>query len=542
MREDDGAAERGERPEEAAAAPPGPSYEAGEDDYYGSGAFEEESPGEGAVEFALDGSAPAPAPSEAPEAKAGAERGETPEETAAPAEPEAAPGEEPPNWRDRAAKLPGALPPGLLRWVALATCVTLAPLVYLTTSRQRARQRAPAPSAEEAAAEERAGGAAVPSGRDLDAAERSVSESLEASRRQREEAARREREELEARRAEILESAADRAEALLRDGAGGAASEVRDGARAVAPPALELETEQVQAMRESLRIEELQREARAPRANPLVLDRPAGEAPSAAPAPAAPDRPAPSAADRILAAADDTRTQMERLRAQLLEQELGPAPAPAPPPASAPPATPAAEAPRDPNRLLREGALLPAVLTTSLDSRLPGPANAMISRTVRARDRRTVLIPRGTKMLGRFAAAGQSGRRLGITFHRLIFPDGRDLSLSTLALDRMGRAGFADSVNSHYAQRFAAVGLLGLITALPQALVARSARGTGAGGGVVAQSAMQQAGAQMAGPAQQAVQPMLERQATVKVRAGTEIRIRLESDLEIPPARTGRGD
>lgn len=114
------------------------------------------------------------------------------------------------------------------------------------------------------------------------------------------------------------------------------------------------------------------------------------------------------------------------------------------------------------------GTVIPALLITAVNSDLPGDLVAQVSRDVYdSRTQRTLLVPRGTKLIGRYdnqIVAGQS--RLLIAWTRLLFPDGRSLTLPGLALvDEQGRAGAPGNVNNHLTRVFGNAVLLSAIGA-----------------------------------------------------------------------------
>lgn len=119
---------------------------------------------------------------------------------------------------------------------------------------------------------------------------------------------------------------------------------------------------------------------------------------------------------------------------------------------------------RNPSQVLPQGAVIPAVLETSLNSDLPGYARALVSRDVRSFDGKTVLIPRGSRLVGQY----KSGLSLGVTrafviWNRVIRPDGVSVELGSPATDDMGQAGLAGSVDTHFAKRFGSAILLSVI-------------------------------------------------------------------------------
>lgn len=81
--------------------------------------------------------------------------------------------------------------------------------------------------------------------------------------------------------------------------------------------------------------------------------------------------------------------------------------------------------------IVNQGASIQAVLMTRIDTRVPGPITAMVSRTVYdSRSQRTPLIPQGSRLIGSYDASVNAGMdRIPVTFTRLILPDGRAVNL-----------------------------------------------------------------------------------------------------------------
>ena len=62
------------------------------------------------------------------------------------------------------------------------------------------------------------------------------------------------------------------------------------------------------------------------------------------------------------------------------------------------------------------------------------------------------------------AVLGQDQERLAVSFHRLIYPDGRWVTLDFHGLNQVGEGALKDQVNRHYFSMFAAVGAVGIIS------------------------------------------------------------------------------
>jgi len=118
-----------------------------------------------------------------------------------------------------------------------------------------------------------------------------------------------------------------------------------------------------------------------------------------------------------------------------------------------------------------EGTSIDTVLVNRLDGEFAGPLKVMVTNPVYSQDRQHLLVPEGTFILGdvqKVAALGQ--KRLAVTFHRLLMPDGYSVDLDQFhGLDQAGSAGLKDQVNNHYLQIFGASIALGIISGAAQA-------------------------------------------------------------------------
>jgi type IV secretion system protein VirB10 len=111
-----------------------------------------------------------------------------------------------------------------------------------------------------------------------------------------------------------------------------------------------------------------------------------------------------------------------------------------------------------------EGAVIPAVLETALNSDLPGYARAVVTRDVRGFNGSHVLVPRGSRLIGQYKAGVALGQsRAFVIWTRLIRPDGATVELSSPATDALGRGGLDGDVDRHFFQRFGGAILLSLL-------------------------------------------------------------------------------
>ncbi|MGC8549827.1 MAG: TrbI/VirB10 family protein [Acidobacteriaceae bacterium] len=177
-----------------------------------------------------------------------------------------------------------------------------------------------------------------------------------------------------------------------------------------------------------------------------------------------------------------------------------------------------------------EGTTIDTVLTNRLDSDFAGPVTVMVTNPVYSRDRQHVLIPAGTFILGDTQKIGSMGqRRLAVTFHRMIMPDGYGVDLDQFhGLDQIGDTGLKDKVNHHYLQIFGASIALGVI--------AGATESTTYGGYTESGSDMYRQG--MASSLSQSSADVLDRfiniPPTITIREGHRIKVYITQDMLLP--------
>ncbi len=116
--------------------------------------------------------------------------------------------------------------------------------------------------------------------------------------------------------------------------------------------------------------------------------------------------------------------------------------------------------------IITQGAMLPAVLETALNSDLAGYARAVVSRDVRSFDGRAVLIPRGSRVIGQYRSAVALGQsRIFVIWSRVIRPDGVSVQIGSPGADALGRAGLQGDIDRHFFSRFGGSILLSVLNA-----------------------------------------------------------------------------
>ena len=188
---------------------------------------------------------------------------------------------------------------------------------------------------------------------------------------------------------------------------------------------------------------------------------------------------------------------------------------------------------------LIEGTVIETVLINRLDGSFAGPVECLVTTPVYSHDRQRIVIPSGARVLGSAAPVQTWGEsRLAVSFHRLVMPDGRSVSLDRFkGLDQIGETGLKDEVNRHYLQVFGASLAIGALSGLAQ-------YGTTGGLGTTsfADEYRQAAGASLAASTGRVLDRYLNVLPTITIREGYRIKVYLTNDLDLPAyAPTGLG-
>jgi type IV secretory pathway VirB10-like protein len=117
-----------------------------------------------------------------------------------------------------------------------------------------------------------------------------------------------------------------------------------------------------------------------------------------------------------------------------------------------------------------EGSVFEGVVTNHIDGGLSGPILIMLTTDYYSHDHQQLLLPQGTRLIGSVQAVNSSqARKMVVTFHRAICPDGFSVDLDKFAgLDPLGTTGLATKVDNRYFQTFAVAAAIGGLGGLAQ--------------------------------------------------------------------------
>jgi type IV secretion system protein VirB10 len=114
--------------------------------------------------------------------------------------------------------------------------------------------------------------------------------------------------------------------------------------------------------------------------------------------------------------------------------------------------------------LLPKGAFVDCTLETAIDSTLPGMTTCVTATDTFSADGSTVLMERGTKLVGETRGQVQQGSaRVFVLWTEARTPTGVVIPLDSPGTDELGRSGLAGQVNRHFFERFGAAILITVI-------------------------------------------------------------------------------
>lgn len=190
--------------------------------------------------------------------------------------------------------------------------------------------------------------------------------------------------------------------------------------------------------------------------------------------------------------------------------------------------------PPGPRAIVHQGAVIPAVLVTEINSDMPGQITAMVTMDVFDSIRGdNLMIPKGSRIIGSYNTDIRPGQeRVMAAFQRIIRPDGSSMDLGAMVGgNAIGQAGLNDQVNNHFWRMFSSSFLIAGVSWLfdrnqPDTVIVNN---------TTSQSPTQATGQIL----QDIAKSTLERNRTIPptliIRSGHKLNILVNRDIAIPP-------
>jgi type IV secretion system protein VirB10 len=196
-----------------------------------------------------------------------------------------------------------------------------------------------------------------------------------------------------------------------------------------------------------------------------------------------------------------------------------------------------------PDALLVRGTYIRCVLETRIVTDVAGFTSCIVTEPTYSINGRTLLLPRGSKLLGRYGLDEVSRERVAVIWDRLTTPDGVDVAMSSPGVDQLGGAGHPGDRNEHWGSRVGSALLVSLISdAFKYAGQKNGPTSTTTyGNGFVAEQPFESNTARaLEGLADQAVRDSAGRRATVTINQGTVVNVYVSRDIDFSQVMAGR--
>lgn len=201
----------------------------------------------------------------------------------------------------------------------------------------------------------------------------------------------------------------------------------------------------------------------------------------------------------------------------------------------------------DPRYMITQGKIIDTVLESAINTDLPGVIRGVVSRDVYAEAGRSVLIPKGSRVIGSYSADVKQGQaRIYIVWNRIIRPDGIDAMIDSPSVDLLGRSGQPGTVDSKYLEIFSSSLLLSTITIAfaagtdgltggGQITQGETGSGDSTTSGDVTSIAVLDAVKDFSGTVSDIAGSAISTKPTITVNQGTRVKIFVNRDIKFPP-------
>ena len=183
---------------------------------------------------------------------------------------------------------------------------------------------------------------------------------------------------------------------------------------------------------------------------------------------------------------------------------------------------------------LWQGSIFEAVLTSELNTDLPGEITARIAKNIySSQDGRYLLIPQNSLLYGTYnSSISYSQSRVQVAWHTLVRPDGYQIQLGNMnATDAKGASGLKGLVNDHPLGYLKAIGLMSVFSIVNSEFEAA----IGDSQNQYIQNIIANTQQVTNELADKLIDRAMNVQPTIKIKAGTKINIVVNQNLSLPP-------
>lgn len=190
---------------------------------------------------------------------------------------------------------------------------------------------------------------------------------------------------------------------------------------------------------------------------------------------------------------------------------------------------------QQPDTTMVRGTYLRCVLETRIISDLAGFASCVVTEPVYSFNGRALLMPKGSKIYGRYSAGNFMNNRMAVVWDRVLTPSGIDVALQAPGVDNLGSSGMPGQYDAHWARRISSALMISLLSDAFKYYAAKEgpARTGLTSGGVVTQEPFESNTAEsIQNLAQQAIAENSRRPPTVTINQGTVVFIYVTADID----------
>ena len=181
-----------------------------------------------------------------------------------------------------------------------------------------------------------------------------------------------------------------------------------------------------------------------------------------------------------------------------------------------------------------QGTIIEAVLTSELNTDLPGEITARVAKNVySSQDGRFLLIPQNSILYGSYnSSISYAQSRVQVGWHTLIRPDGYQVSLGNMnATDAKGASGLKGFVNDHPMAYLKAIGLMSVFSIVNSEFNAS----LGQTNNEYVQGIMANTQQITNELGEKLIDRAMNVQPTIKIKAGTKINVLANQTMALPP-------
>jgi len=190
---------------------------------------------------------------------------------------------------------------------------------------------------------------------------------------------------------------------------------------------------------------------------------------------------------------------------------------------------------RRPDTLMVRGTYLRCVLETRIVTDVPGFTSCITTEPVYSINGRSLLLPRGSKLLGQYGMDDVARDRVAVVWDRITTPTGLDVSMASPGVDGLGGSGHPGERDAHWGSRLGSALLISLISDVFKYAGERNGPRTTTtygNGFVVEQPFDSNTARSVQRLAEQAIADSANRRPTVTLHQGTVVNVYVSRDVD----------